>query len=84
MSRMQNTKTSFNIKLNIVFSGEQQKMNAGLFGVGLLSLLLGTLFLVVGFNQKVNASTNFGKFSGGIGAVLVIEGTVMMGISTMV
>jgi hypothetical protein len=59
-------------------------MNGGLFGVGLLSLFIGTIFLVVGFNQKVSTSTYFGKISGGIGAVLVFTGIVMMGLSTMV
>jgi hypothetical protein len=59
-------------------------MNGGLFGVGLLSLFIGTIFLVVGFNQKVITSTYFGKISGGIGAVLVFTGIVMMGLSTMV
>jgi hypothetical protein len=57
-------------------------MNCGLFGIGLLSLLLGIVFLYLGFNQKVSADTNFGRFSGGIGAVSVIMGLVMMGIST--
>jgi hypothetical protein len=58
-------------------------MNAQLFGVGLISTLIGTIFLVIGFNQRVSADTDFGKFSGGIGAVCVIMGIVLMGLSTM-
>jgi hypothetical protein len=62
---------------------DEKGMNGGLFGVGVLSLLIGTIFLYLGFNQKVSADTDFGKFSGGIGAVAVIMGIVMMGISTL-
>ena len=58
-------------------------MNGALFGIGLLSLLVGALFLYLGYNQNVSADTKFGKFSGGVGGVAVIFGITLMALSVV-
>ena len=53
-------------------------MHGGLFVVGLISLLVGILFLYLGIGGEVSADTEFGKYSGTVGAVAVILGIVLM------
>jgi hypothetical protein len=55
-------------------------MNIGLFEVGILSVLIGIIFLYVGLYQKVRAGTDFGGFSVDIGAIAAVMGMVIMGI----
>jgi hypothetical protein len=54
-----------------------------LFWVGSLSSLVGFVLLILGIGGKVSADTEFGKFSGGVGAVVLVLGLVMMGIAAL-
>jgi hypothetical protein len=62
--------------------GDDEKMN-GLFGVGIVSVIIGAVLLYFGFGDNVSASTQFGDFEGPIGAVAVIVGIVLMAIGAM-
>ena len=59
-------------------------MNGSLFGVGLLSLTSGLILLILNVGGKVSADTEFGKFSGTVGGVLAVLGTVLMAIAALI
>jgi len=59
-------------------------MNGQLFIVGLIVLLIGVTLLLLGVGGKVSAETEFGTFSGVVGAVLAVMGATMMGLSAIV
>jgi hypothetical protein len=58
-------------------------MIESLFWVGSLSSFIGIVLLVLGIGGKVSADTEFGKFSGSVGAVCIVLGIVMMGIAVL-
>lgn len=53
-------------------------MNGGLILVGLFAILIGALLLYLDIQGEVSADTEFGKYSGEVGAVAVILGIVLM------
>lgn len=53
-------------------------MNGALIGVGFLAILIGALLLLLGIGGKVSASTEFGDYSGPVGAVALVLGIVLM------
>lgn len=53
-------------------------MNGGLFVVGFISLAVGILLLYLGIGGEVSADTEFGAYSGTVGAVALILGIVLM------
>ena len=55
----------------------------GLFGVGILAIIIGGILLYLGFGGDVSADTQFGAFSGPVGAVAVILGIVLMAFGVM-
>jgi hypothetical protein len=59
-------------------------MNGGLIGVGFLSLIVGVIFLYLGFGGKVTGDTPFGRYSGPVGAVLALLGIVLMGLGAII
>jgi hypothetical protein len=54
-----------------------------LFWVGSLTALVGAVFMVLGIGRRVSADTDFGKFSGRVGEVLLVMGFVMGGMATL-
>jgi len=59
-------------------------MIVGLFVVGLIALFVGILFLYLGIGGEVSADTEFGQYSGPVGAVAVILGIVLMAFSVLI
>jgi|NGEPerStandDraft_8_1074529.scaffolds.fasta_scaffold34854_2 hypothetical protein len=55
----------------------------GLFGIGIIALLVGGLFLYLGIKGDVSADTQFGTFSGSVGAVSAVLGIVLMAFGVM-
>lgn len=53
-------------------------MNGGLILVGLFSVFVGIVLLVFGIGGSVSADTEFGVYSGTVGAVALILGVVLM------
>jgi hypothetical protein len=59
-------------------------MHGGLFGVGIIAIIVGAVFLLLGLSGEVSADTEFGRYSGEVGAVAVILGIVLMAISVLI
>ena len=54
-----------------------------LFIVGLFAVLIGIALLYLGIGGSVKADTEFGKYSGSVGAVALILGIVLMALSAL-
>lgn len=53
-------------------------MNGGLIGVGIFAILVGIVLLALGLSGEVSADTDFGEYSGEVGAVAIVLGIVLM------
>jgi len=58
-------------------------MMGELFLVGLVALIVGIILLYLGIGGEVSADTEFGQYSGTVGAVALILGIVLMAISAL-
>lgn len=58
-------------------------MIAGLIIVGFLAIVIGILLLYLGIGGQVSASTEFGDYSGAVGAVALILGIVLMALGVL-
>jgi len=61
----------------------EKLMNGGLFVVGVISLLVGITLLYLGIGGEVSADTEFGQYSGTVGAVALILGIVLMALGAL-
>ena len=58
-------------------------MIAGLIVIGLLAVGIGILLLYLGIGGQVSASTEFGDYSGTVGAVALVLGIVLMALGVL-
>jgi len=58
-------------------------MNAELFAVGGIAILVGLFLVVVGVRERVSAVTEFGRYSGSVGGVVIVLGIILMAIACL-
>ena len=55
----------------------------GLFGIGILAIIIGAIMLYFGVGGNVHANTDFGEYSGRLSAVAIVLGIVLMAFGVM-
>ena len=58
-------------------------MNAELFAVGGIAILVGLFLVAIGIHERVSADTEFGRYSGSVGGVAIVLGIILMAIACL-